>query len=87
MGANKYIYLMIALVGVGLLFQVYGIAFDFINEHQQGVLLGKLSTLSLGLFVLVLGYWLYREKRDWIARLFLFACAAGFVSIVAKAFI
>ena len=87
MSANKLLYLMIALVGLGLLFHVYGIAFDFMKEHQRGILLGKLSTSSLGLFVLVLGVWLYREKRDFISSLFFVACAAGFVSIMVKAFI
>lgn len=84
MGANKYIYLMIALVGLGLLFQIYGLAFDFIHYHQHSVILGKLSTLSLGFFVLVLGYWLYRDKRDLISSVFFFACAIGFVSIIVK---
>ncbi|MGD8191723.1 hypothetical protein ACQCN2_17215 [Brevibacillus ginsengisoli] len=87
MGANKYSYLMIALVGLGLLFQVYGVAFDFINERGRGMLLGKLSTLSLGFFVLVLGVWLYREKRDFISGIFLVACTTGFVSLVVKVFI
>ncbi len=84
MGTNKYIYLMIAFVGLGLIFQVFGLAIEFVSHHQRGAILGKLSTISLGLFVLTQGLWLFKEKRDMISSVFFVLCAIGFVSLMVK---
>lgn len=84
MGTNKLIYVMIGLVGLALIFQIFGLMIEYVSDHQQGAILSKFSTISLGLFVLLQGVWLYAEKRDWISSVFFVLCAVGFVSIIVQ---
>ncbi|WP_139489500.1 hypothetical protein [Brevibacillus dissolubilis] len=79
---TKYMYGLIATAGLFLLFQVFGQIIWGMSGHERGGWLLDVATVMFAFFILLQGIWLYQDKRDWIATVYLVLCVAGFVYLM-----